>query len=145
MSIARFDADTVIDIRHCILGRVASEVAQRALDGETIAIIHAEDAVITGSTEDIMSVYTKRREIGSDQGPYYPRRPDAIVKRAIRGMLPYKTAKGKAALSSVRVYIGNPYDTAGEQVEDTSLDRVSTIKFMTIGDIAQKLGASVTW
>ena len=33
MSLAEFDADVVIDARDCILGRVASEVAQRAMAG----------------------------------------------------------------------------------------------------------------
>ena len=78
MSVAEFDADVVVDARDCILGRVASEVAQKALAGERVAVVNAEDAVITGSEEDVMSVYRKRTEVGSDRGPYYPKRPDRI-------------------------------------------------------------------
>ena len=98
MSLAEFDADVVIDARDCILGRVASEVAQRAMAGEKIAIINAEDAVITGSDDDIMSVYRKRLDVGSDRGPYYPKRPDRIFKRAVRGMLPYKKPRERSRL-----------------------------------------------
>ena len=145
MSLAEFDADVVIDARDCILGRVASEVAQRAMAGEKIAIINAEDAVITGSDEDIMSVYKKRLDVGSDRGPYYPKRPDRIFKRAVRGMLPYKKPRGREALEGVRVYVGNPFDEHGEVLDETSLDRLSSIKFISLGEISEKLGANVTW
>ncbi len=145
MSAAEFDADLVVDARDCILGRVASEVAQKALAGETIAIVNAEHAVITGSDDDIMSVYRKRAEIGSDQGPYYPKRPDRLFKRAVRGMLPYKNPRGREAFENVRVYVGNPYEEDGEIIDETSLDRLSTIKFISLGEISEKLGANVTW
>jgi large subunit ribosomal protein L13 len=142
---AEFEADVVVDARDCIVGRVASEVAQRALDGETVAVVNAERAVITGSEDDIMSVYRKRRELGSDSGPYYPKRPDGIFKRAIRGMVPYKTDAGREAFENVRVYVGNPYDEDGEILEETSLDRLSTIKFLSLGEVSENLGANVTW
>jgi len=145
MSLAEFDADLVVDARDCIVGRVASNVAQRALEGEKIAVVNAEAAVVTGSKEDVLGTYRKRAEVGSDRGPYYPKRPDRIFKRAIRGMLPYKTARGREAFENVRVYVGNPYDDDGEIVEDASLDRLSTIKFVALGDVSEKLGANVTW
>lgn len=146
---AEFDADVVVDARDCIMGRVASEVAQRALAGETVAVVNAERAVITGSEDDIMGVYRKRRELGSDSGPYYPKRPDGIFKRAIRGMVPYKTETGREAFENVRVYLGNPYegsdDVEAEILEETSIDRLSTIKFLSLAEISENLGANVTW
>ena len=145
MSLAEFDADVVVDARDCILGRVASQVAQRALDGERVAVVNAEDAVITGSEEDVMSTYETRAELGSDSGPYYPKRPDMIFKRTIRGMVPYKEDKGREAFENIRVYVGNPYEEDGEVLEGTSLDRLSNIRFIQLGDISEKLGANVTW
>jgi large subunit ribosomal protein L13 len=145
MSLAEFDADVVVDARDCILGRVASQVAEDALDGERVAVINAEDAVITGSEEDIMSTYRKRRELGSDSGPYYPKRPDEILKRAIRGMLPYKKKRGREAFENVRVYVGNPHDRDGEILDGTSLDRLSNIRFVHLGEVSEELGANVTW
>jgi large subunit ribosomal protein L13 len=145
MSLAEFDADVVVDARDCILGRVASEVAQRALAGERVAIVNAEHAVITGSEQDVMSVYRKRVEVGSDRGPYYPKRPDRLFKRAVRGMIPYKKPRGREAFERVRVYVGNPYDEDGEVLEGTSLDRLSNIKFISLGEVSEKLGANVTW
>ncbi len=149
MSYAEFDADLVVDARDCILGRVASQVAQRALDGDRVAVVNAEAAVITGNEHDVMEVYRKRDEVGSDRGPHYPKRPDRIFKRAIRGMLPYKETRGREAFENVRVYLGDPYagdeDVQAEVLEDTSLDRLSTIKFVSLGEVSENLGANVTW
>jgi large subunit ribosomal protein L13 len=145
MSLAEFDADVVVDAGDCVMGRVASEVAERALDGETVAVVNAEDAVITGSEEDVVGTYRKRTTLSSDRGPNYPLRPDGIVKRSVRGMLPHRTDRGREAFSNVRVYLGNPYDEDGVVVEGTSIDRLSTIKFVQVGEISERLGANVTW
>ena len=144
MSTAEFEADVVVDARDCIVGRVASNVAQRALDGERVAVVNAESAVITGNEESTMDVFRKRVEVGAESGPYYPKRPDGILKRSIRGMLPYKSTDGREAFENVRVYVDNPYDR-GEVLDGTSLDRLSNIKFTTLGDISEQLGANVTW
>ena len=147
MSTTTFEPDAVIDARDCIVGRVASNVAQRALDGDRIAVINTERAVITGREEQIKQKYRERREHGSDRGPYYPKRPDRIFKRSVRGMLPYKRPRGRDALENVRAYVGNPYeaDYETELLADTSLDRLSTIKFVSLGEISDSLGANVTW
>jgi large subunit ribosomal protein L13 len=148
MSVAEFEADLVVDARDCILGRVASQVAEHALDGRRVAVVNAERAVITGGEEDVMSVFRKRAEVGSDRGPYYPKRPDRIFKRSIRGMLPYKKPRGREAFENVRCYVGDPYEddaVEAEVLEGTSLDRLSNIKFLTLGEVSEGLGANVTW
>ena len=149
MNLAEFDADLVVDARDCIVGRVASEVAQRALDGERVAVVNAEDAIITGDKEDVFETYRTRAQLGSDQGPAYPKRPDTIFKRAVRGMVPYKKTRGREAFENVRVYVGNPYEgddnREAEVLEDTSLDRLSNIRFVNLGEVAEQLGANVTW
>ncbi len=100
---------TIIDASGAILGRLASEVAKRALKGEEFIIINAEKAIITGNKEATIEKYLHRRQIGSPKkGPFFPKRPDLIVKRAIRGMLPYKKQRGREALKRIKVYIGVP-------------------------------------
>jgi large subunit ribosomal protein L13 len=150
MSVAGFEADAVIDARDCILGRVASQVAERALDGERVAVVNAERAVITGDEEDVVGKFRKRRDLGSDRGPMYPKQPDRIFKRAIRGMVPHKKPRGREAFENVRVYLDNPYEgdddaPEAEFLEGTSLDRLSNIKFVQLGDVSEQLGAKVTW
>ena len=157
MNYAEYDADLVVDARDCIVGRVASQVAQRALDGDSVAVVNAERAVITGSEDDVMSTYRERDAVGSDQGPNYPKRPDRIFKRAVRGMVPHKETRGREALERVRVYVGDPYDDVAADddeeadavepavLEGTSLDRLSTIKFVSLAEVSENLGANVTW
>jgi large subunit ribosomal protein L13 len=149
MSVTAFEADVVVDARDCILGRVSSQVAERALDGERIAVVNAERAVITGREKQIIEKFQKRRDIGSDQGPSYPKQPDRIFRRAIRGMVPYKKPRGREAYENIRVYLGNPYedndDVEAEVLDATSLDRLSNIKFVSLGEISESLGANVTW
>ncbi|PSP66656.1 50S ribosomal protein L13 [Halobacteriales archaeon QS_1_69_70] len=157
MNYAEYDADVAVDARDCIVGRVASQVAQRALDGDSVAVVNAERAVITGSEGDVMSTYRERDAVGSDQGPNYPKRPDRIFKRAVRGMVPHKETRGREALERVRVYVGNPYEDGAADddeeadavepavLEGTSLDRLSTIKFVSLGEVSENLGANVTW
>ena len=145
MSVAEFDADVVVDARDCILGRVASQVAELALDGNAVAIVNAEQSVITGREEAVMEKFKERRRHGSDRGPMYPKRPDRIFKRSIRGMLPYKKPRGREAFENVRVYVGNPNGQDAEVLDDTSLDRLSNITFVSLGDVSETLGASVTW
>ncbi|WP_324662564.1 50S ribosomal protein L13 [Haloarcula sediminis] len=145
MSVAEFDADIVVDARDCIMGRVASQVAEKALDGQTVAVINAEGAVITGREEQIKEKYKKRVDIGADNQYFYPKRPDGILKRAIRGMLPHKKQRGREAFENVRVYVGNPHDKDSEVLEGTSLDRLSNIKFVTLAEVSETLGANKTW
>jgi len=145
MSVAEFDADLVVDARDCIMGRVASKVAARAMNGESVAVVNAEQAVVTGREDAVLEKFKARREKGSDRGPMYPKRPDRIFKRSIRGMLPYKEERGREAFENVRVYVGNPNAQDAEILDGTSLDRLSNIKFVSLGDVSETLGANVTW
>jgi len=145
MSVATIDADIVVDAQDCIMGRVASQVAERALDGETVAVVNAERAVITGNEQDVFETFKTRTDLGSDQGPAYPKRPDGIVKRAIRGMVPHKKQRGREAFENIRVYVGNPYEEEPTVLDGTSLDRLSNIKFVQLGELSERLGAKKTW
>ncbi|MEM3526151.1 MAG: 50S ribosomal protein L13 [Candidatus Jordarchaeaceae archaeon] len=102
----------VIDATNLILGRLASVVASRLIQGERVAVINAEKSVITGNKGEIVSRYKLKLQIRThtnpSKGPFHYKRPDRIVKRTIRGMLPWKKPKGKAAYKRLRVYIGVP-------------------------------------
>lgn len=135
----------VIDADGLLLGRMASIVAQRALAGEEIAIVNAEKAIVSGSKARVLANYTRKRERGSREGgPFFPRRPDQIVKRTIRGMLPYKRERGAAALKRIRVYVGVPAEFSGmdmETLEAAHINRLSRPTYVTVGAISTQLGA----
>ena len=98
----------VIDGTDAVLGRLASSVSKRLLRGERITVINVEKIVITGNPKRTEKLFLERRSRGSPQhGPYYPKSPDAIFRRIVRGMLPYKKAKGIDALSRFKAVVGN--------------------------------------
>ncbi len=136
---------TVIDATGLIAGRLASTVAQRLLSGEEISIINAEKAIVSGSPETSLSKYKEMRAKGSkEKGPYYPKRADMILRRTVRGMLPYKKARGRSALAKLRVYMGVPIQLSGadaETLEYAHKSRLSTIKTIELGSIARQLGS----
>jgi len=88
----------IIDATELILGRAASVIAKRLLQGETIVIVNAEKAAISGKRLSIIKEAKTFLEVGHPRkGPLHRRRPDQIVRRTVRGMLPWKKPKGKQA------------------------------------------------
>jgi len=92
---------TIIDANGATLGRLSTNTAKRLLTGEEIAIINSEKAIISGKKPAIKARYKQKREVGTyRKGPFYPRMPDQIVKRTVRGMIPYQTPHDCKANSS---------------------------------------------
>ena len=106
--------EIVIDATNHIAGRLASIAALWALQGFRIVIVNAEKAVITGDFNMILNWYKKkitewRTHYNPEKvGPKIPRKPDRILRRIIRGMLPRKQWRGRKAFKRIRVYLGTP-------------------------------------
>jgi len=136
---------TVIDANNLILGRMASNVARRLLNGEEIKIINAERAIISGRKDTTFERYRRYVDRGSREfGPRFPRRPDQIVARTIRGMIPHTKATGREAYNRLKVYIGVPPELSKEQagtVEDASIVRLSTSNYTALGELSKRLGS----
>lgn len=138
---------TVIDAEDLVLGRFSSKVASRLLDGEQINIVNAEKAVVTGSKEDILEKYenrwNKKMLVNPRRGPFYPRGVNRIIRRTIRGMLPWKKDKGKKAFKRLKVYSEVPDELEGremEKIDGAHASNLSTLKYMTVGEISRFLG-----
>lgn len=136
---------TIINGDGLLLGRLASLVARRALNGETIAIVNAEKVIISGSRARVLGNYDHKRSRGSREGgPFYPRRPDHIMKRTIRGMLPYKRERGVDAFKRVKTYVGIPPEFQGkemETLEEAHMERLNNAQYITLGAVSTFLGA----
>lgn len=134
----------IINANDLILGRLAAFVAKQALMGETIHVINSENAVITGDKRKTIASYKRKREIGAPLiGPYFPRMPDRILKRTIRGMLDYNAPRGKDALKRIKCHIGVPSSLQGkESVTFAHMNVEKThAKYINIGTISKELGA----
>jgi len=136
-------ARTVIDAQGLILGRMASTVAKRLLEGEHIDIINAEAAVISGKRLQVINEAKEFLSVGGPRwGPIHHRRPNMIVRRTIRGMLPYKSAHGIQAYRRLRVHVGMPNELAKmekERIPDASADRLGG-RYVTVGEVAESIG-----
>ena len=133
----------IIDADGGIVGRIATVVAKRLLNGEEIAIVNSERAIITGKKRRIKEDYRKKREVGSSRkGPFFPRTPDRILKRAIRGMIPYQTPHGRKAYKNLRVFIGVPLQFKEKEFEIVEGAKKEAIDYITLEELSKFLGWS---
>ena len=133
----------IIDARGCILGRLASSVAKGLLNGEQIHVINAEQAVISGTKKMVFAEYVGKRNLNHPRkGPYYPRMPHMMLKRAVRGMIPYQKPKGREAFKRLKVDVGKPASLSDGKIEmfdGAKMNKAS--KYVTLGDVSKVLGA----
>jgi len=135
---------TIIDASGATLGRLSTNTAKRLLKGEEVAIVNSEKAIISGKKSAIKARYKQKRDVGTyRKGPFFPRMPDQLVKRTIRGMIPYQTPHGRTALKKLKCYIGVPKEFEGKKFENVKEAEKQPVDFVTIGELSKSLGAKV--
>jgi large subunit ribosomal protein L13 len=137
---------TIIDAKDLILGRMASIVAKRLLNGEQVEIVNAEKAVISGKRKQIIQARKDFLQIGGPtKGPFHYRKPNAIVRRTIRGMLPHRKSRGREAYRRLRVYIGIPHELEGVETESIQKAHIERLRgrYITVGEVAKNIGWKV--
>lgn len=137
----------IIDANNLILGRMASYVAKKALLGNQIDIVNCEKAIIIGKKKEILDRHNKRLKRGvHSKGPFLPKMPDRFVKRTIRGMLPYKTARGSMVFKNIKCYIGVPDKFKNEKTEtlkNVDISKNNVINYMRIKELCSSLGGKL--
>jgi large subunit ribosomal protein L13 len=134
---------TVIDADGLILGRMASSVAKRLLEGENVAIVNAEKAVLSGKRRSKVSEAKVFLEVGGvGRGPYHYRRPDKIVRKAVKGMLPIRQPKGIEAYKRLQVFISVPDNLKGQKMGTLTNAQAKklTCPYFTVGELAKGIG-----
>lgn len=136
---------TYIDGTGLVMGRLASYLAKRLLAGEKFVVVNAQDLIITGTRSSLIKDYQQRRARATHtnprRGPFFPRFPDRILRRTVRGMLPWKTTSGRLAYRRLSAYINVP--TGMDEKELTKVpiaEPKSMKKYMTVGELAKKIG-----
>jgi large subunit ribosomal protein L13 len=144
-----FDADGLV------LGRLASTVADMLLKAarsdrdDKVVIINSEKAIVSGSSTSVLQNYHDKYALNhARKGPFYPRMPDMILKRTVRGMLPYqRKSSGRRALRNLRVEIGCPHHLTSCMPEghvegdDSKIRKSLPESYVRLGDISASLGA----
>jgi large subunit ribosomal protein L13 len=123
--------EIVIDAKNAILGRLASYAAKQALLGKEIVIVNCDDCVVSGRPRATILDYQETRKRGGSiqRGPFFPKIPERIVKRSVRGMLSYKQGRGKDALKRVICHnkVPDKY-TEAKMIKAGKEKKVKTIK-----------------
>jgi len=136
---------TIINAEYSILGRLASTVAKRLLKGEEIIIINANKVLISGNPDNISLRYFQRYKIKTKtnplRGPFYPRETDQILKRTVRGMLPFKKSRGKEAFKKLIVFKNSPeiFNEKKVEVLQNTKDLSKKSAYITLEELNTKI------
>ncbi len=138
------NAPILIDANGAIAGRLASFTAKKLLQGESVSIVNAEGAIITGNPRTTTAKYAGRRRIQNKADPEksakWPRRPDMLLKKIVKGMLPPQSMARKHALMRLRVYLGIPKDLEGKTFDTATAHKTVHGPHLTLKQLSTELG-----
>jgi large subunit ribosomal protein L13 len=142
----RNKGEVIVDATGCIAGRFCSRVSKLLLKGNRVSVVNSENAMLSGDRYMTINLYKEYLEISSVtnpiHGPFHPRRPDTILTRMVRGMIPKTKASGIEAFRRLRVYIGVPEELKNKKTEvihDAKITRAPS-KYTSIGEVAKEIG-----
>lgn len=136
----------VVDATNCIAGRMCSHVSKLLLNGNRVAIVNAEKAMLSGNRYKTIELYKEHLEINSVtnpiHGPFHPRRPDTMLSKMVRGMVPKRKTTGIEAHQRLRVFIGVPDDMKSAKMESFADSKIRKPEsyYITVGDVAKQIG-----
>lgn len=133
----------IIDASDSRVGRIGTYVAKKLLEGEEVRIINAEKAVFVGNPKDIIAKYEHRKSLrhkgNPEKSPKWSKLPHMFMKRTIRGMLPWKSKRGREAYKRLKIYMGIPKDMGNaERIKGAELG--DAVKHITVLELCKHLG-----
>ncbi len=132
----------IVDVENAILGRSGSFISKELLKGNSVSVINSEKVIISGKKELIVEKILKKRRMGrggSTKGPTYIRQSDRLLKRILRGMLPWDRTKGREAYKRLRCYIGNGIFKEEELKSSIKFNHNKPIKYVTMKEVVEAL------
>jgi large subunit ribosomal protein L13 len=136
----------VIDATNCIAGRMCSHVSKLLMEGSRVAVVNAEKAMLSGNRYKTIELYKEHLSINSVtnpiHGPFHPRRPDTILSKMVRGMVPKRKPGGMAAFKQLRVYMGVPERMKGAKMQSFADSKITKPQsyYVSIGEVAKQIG-----
>jgi len=112
-------------------------------------LVRCEELNISGSLfrnkEKFARFVRKVTATNPTRGPWHYRSPSKILWRVIRGMIPHKTERGKAALDRLKSFEGipHPFNRLKRQVIPAAFKNLRLRpgrKFCRLGDLASESG-----
>jgi large subunit ribosomal protein L13 len=136
----------VVDGTNCISGRLCSKVSKLLLQRNRVSVVNSEKVMVSGNKYEVIESYKKQLEVSSAtnpiHGPFHPRRPDTIITRMIRGMVPKRKPSGIQSFKRLRVYIGVPEELKNSTMQtfdDAKITRQESF-YISMGDVAKQIG-----
>jgi large subunit ribosomal protein L13 len=134
---------TLVNAEGQIVGRMGSKVAKLLLNGEEVVILNAEKAVFSGKKKSKIAEAHLFLEVGAPaRGPFHYRRPDRFLRKTLRGMVPFKQPKGKAAYKRLKVFMGVPAEFKDQKM--VSFDDAQSVNLkgphFTLAELATEIG-----
>lgn len=133
----------IVNAEGLILGRMASKVAKKLLNGEEVIIVNAEKVILSGKRKSRIAEAKEFLEVGApERGPFHYRRPDRMVRKTVGGMLPIRQPKGKTALARLKVFMGIPEELKKQKMETFTEAQAAKLKgpSLTLGELAKEVG-----
>lgn len=136
----------VVDGTNCISGRLCSKVSKLLLQGNRVSVVNSEKVMVSGNKYEVIESYKDKLEVSSVtnpiHGPFHPRRPDTIITKMIRGMVPKRKPSGIQAFKRLRVYIGIPDELKNSTMQtfdDAKITKQQSF-YISMGDVAKQIG-----
>ena len=123
----------VIDVADMVLGRVATEIADRIRGkdkptytphtdgGDYVVVINAEKIRVTGSKFENKKYYSHSLYPGGLKTKTFrelnEKNPEKIIEEAVKGMLP-KNKLGKSIIKKLKVFRGPSHDHESQQPKE---------------------------
>ena len=137
------NSEVIVNAEGLVLGRMCSKIAKRLLNGEQIIIVNAEKAIISGKKKSKVAEAKEFLEVGApERGPFHSRRPDRIVRKTVRGMVPWPHPKGKNAYKRLKVFMGIPKELKDQKMETVEQASAAKLKgpHFTLAELATEIG-----
>ena len=135
----------ILNAEDMIVGRFASYIAKRALMGEKVIVVNCEKAVITGRKKNVLAKYSRKIKMGHPfSGPFVSKMPDRLLRRIIRGMLPWDKTRGREAFKRVMCYIGIPEEFKNKKIEtldELNISKTKSLSYISMEEISKHSGA----
>lgn len=138
----------IYDAENQILGRLCTAIAKDLLKDEEVIVVNSEKSVLSGNPKQKIKHYQERIARGEPhKGPFYPKYPDEIFRRTVRGMLPFDKPKGRKAFKKLKVFIGVPEELKNKQKEKVQIADASKLKtsYITLEKLSLSIGAKKRW
>jgi large subunit ribosomal protein L13 len=146
-TVVRTDRPIVVDATNHIAGRLSSNVAKLLKQGHRVSIVNCEKIMYSGTRSNLIKEYREFLEINSiinpKHGPVHYRRPDTIITKMIRQMLPYdRKPSGKESIKRLRAYIGSPKELKSlEKIQfEKAKIKKSPSNYTTMGELCRVIG-----